>query len=1057
MKLKRNDQCYCGSGKKYKKCCMNKIKSTFTIPIEESESAFEYIADTSVELAQILSKYDVKDVSKAVFCINAWPRNRSALAQTLTLNHALITVKDFGEEKINSYSTFVDFYEDILKYLEITPYEDLTLCDFGEVQITIDNISYPIILGTGHEQVFGVMNFIDQLSKVTDKERELKTILEYNKLIINMLSGNDLNNGIEQNEIVFEIPNQSFWNRINNLFELKQFNELKENVYTLMGHVNGPIEMRHFFQYEKIKFPLFNSSLLIDFYKKLLSTVDEEKYMQHINLTIWRILENTFNKDSKSHPRVLIAPKLFDIKNNIPYSDNKFCFAVKLSKTVLLAVNEGDFKDVEDVNEELKKFTDLLKINELNLLETYYRKEIQGGYAFNITSDIDIKIIHVKPITDISTQQLILGQKSDRFICTALDLIYFLYSIEDFEELVEFINYSEKDSAKLFIMGGKSSLYYSWKKANQQISSGAIDYNMVFIEHGSADDYIYSYYKKNLIDYPFNVDSNMFAYPYEWHVSENEFGYSTFTHKGLLGFGGEMKKFGESKFLFLAHNIEFFKPTDLNTSTYTNIRTIEELNQRLFNSYGETIFSADFFENKVIQIMYMPNYYAKQVDHNGFTKRPDVKNVYSDINVMGSSIIIRYTVEIENLMRDIMESKNREVECNYLVELIEPLGIYIAEYFEGIKRVILKDIKMPKQVGVFSIEQDYYVSDEMIDFKMDSVNFAKVRKTIAQVCYEKGIQAGTYIGKKATKVIRKMQQTLVDIFENQIKDYSQNEFHLMILSYYSEQLHQSIVNLKRYSSFKDIDPQILQEFETRTRKERENNRRNIRMAQYLLETNLAINHSDKNLSCNKKDFETLLAFADWLVVLQDNADNCYYNELDVEIQIDSEYKVDTVFSQYSDERYEELFRRKYNQKDYSHKNDDKDKQYLLDAIRAFETDTNIDFNIFISLLEYLQLDVAYKDFSQEIAPSIFEIKKSELYSDFISLLTIPSEINEVEKILDFIIIDKSKLKYLNEKSMEILPFWEREKRDNRFDVKPVLSLGDTIIVSTVLVKQLATY
>ncbi|MFJ7699047.1 SEC-C domain-containing protein [Lysinibacillus fusiformis] len=1058
MKLKRNDQCYCGSGKKYKKCCMDKSISKFTVPIEDSESAFEHIIDKSIELAQILKRYNVEDITRAIFCINSWPRNRSALAQTLALNQALLQVESFGAERIKSYLELNDFYQHISKYLKVTVYEDLTLCDFGEVKININDIYYPIILGTGHEQVFGVMHYIEQLAKLLDRETELIRLLEYNKLIILNLSGEGLNNSFDENEIVFELPNEQFWNRVKTLFNLEQFKELKGCAYNIMGHNFGPIEMRHFFKYDESILPLFNLSLLIDFYKELLAAiVDKEVYMQHINLTIWSMLENTFNKGSKNPLRVLIGPRIFDIKNNRFISNNRFCFAVKIKNTVLLAVNEGDFKNEEDVKNEINLFNDLLKSGELNLLETYYRKEIQGGYVLNITSDMDVKIIHIKPLTDVTSHHSLLLGEEDGFVCIALDVVYFLYSMEDFSELVEFIDYSNQQSARLFIMGGKSSLYYQWKESNRQISSGAIEYSSIFIGYGSADDNIYNYFVDNLVPYPFDVESTLFEYPYEWNVRKNEFGYSSLEHKGLLGFGGEMQKYANSTYLFLAHNIEFFKPDDWNVNTQTNIITIEELNQRLFNLYGEIIFKDVFFENKIVQIMYMPNYYAEQVDRNGFTKDPNVKYVYSDIKVMKSSIIIRYTVNVEELMQDLMEASNRSVECSYFWELIKPIERFLDKYIEVIHEAIFRNIDLPKQVGVFSMKLDYYVSDQLINYKMDSVNFAKVRKTIAQVCFEKGIQPGVYKGKEATRVIREMQQTLVEIFENQIKDFSQEELHLQILSYYSDQLHQSIVNLKRYSSFKDIDINILRDFETRTRKERETNRRNIRMAQYLIETNLAITHSDKRLTCNIKEFETLLAFADWLVVLQDNADNCYYTELDVEIQIDSEYKVDTIFSQYSSEKYDELYKRKYNQKDYTHKSDEQDMQYLSDCIQAFEADTNVKFDIFISLLDYLQLEVAFKDFVSEVAPSVFEIKKDALYEDFISLLINPCEVIEVEKVLDFITIDKNKLKSFNGEEFPILPFWQREKRDNRFDVKPVLSFEDVIIVPTVLLNQLSMY
>src|SRR5690554_507106 len=49
----------------------------------------------------------------------------------------------------------------------------------------------------------------------------------------------------------------------------------------------------------------------------------------------------------------------------------------------------------------------------------------------------------------------------------------------------------------------------------------------------------------------------------------------------------------------------------------------------------------------------------------------------------------------------------------------------------------------------------------------------------------------------------------------------------------------------------------------------------------------------------------------------------------------------------------------------------------------------------------------------------------------------------------------SQLKFLNGKVHDILPVWEREKRDNRFDVKPIIMQEDKCIFSPVVMKQLA--
>ena len=47
MKIGRNDPCPCGSGKKYKKCCIDKcvrdVSDVHTAPIENSVSGFDYI------------------------------------------------------------------------------------------------------------------------------------------------------------------------------------------------------------------------------------------------------------------------------------------------------------------------------------------------------------------------------------------------------------------------------------------------------------------------------------------------------------------------------------------------------------------------------------------------------------------------------------------------------------------------------------------------------------------------------------------------------------------------------------------------------------------------------------------------------------------------------------------------------------------------------------------------------------------------------------------------------------------------------------------------------
>lgn len=1059
MKIGRNDPCPCGSGKKYKKCCINKsgrkLSSVNTIPIENSVSDFEYIEESSKKLEKIISQYTIVDVTKAIFCINSWANNRSALAQSLTLNQSLSNIKEFGKRNIREYSEFKEFFDAIAIYLPITHREDLTLNDFGEVKINVDGETFPVILGTGHEQVFGVMNFMPLLAKVTEMTADLKKILNYNRIVINSLADNNTSYN-ENYDITFEIPSEQFWLVVNSLLNSKEFIEHANQASQIMGYQKGPIEMRHFFVYKGEYYPLFNTSILVDFYKRLLSLATGEEYNRHINLTFINLVENAFNFSDNTRSRVLVTPKIFNKSTGKPCTDNHLAFMTVSNNRVLVAINKGDFDNVDSISNEINLINTLHARNQLRICETLYRKELKGGYAFDVLAEMPVYILLIEPFTDISAHGAVFGNASENFSCSALDLFYMLGFMESFDELLDFIEYEQTEQARILAIGGKSNLFFSWKNAHQHISSGAIEFGLISVSYGSADHYVFEYFINNLNNYPFGFQSEMFANPLEWKIREGDLGYSNFDHKGCLGFGGEGKMIGASTFLFLAHNVEFFIKEDFTPDNHTGLRTIDELNQRLFNRYGDILASSSILKGRVLQVMYMPMHYAKGVDHSGFTLDKDKKYVYSDIYVGKDTIIIRYAVNLDKLMSDIMNASDKSIESAYFLELISPLKKYMQSAFEKLEYIVKNDSSLKKEVGVFTVELDYYYSDLAPDIKIKAQSYIKARKEIAKVCFAAGIETGEYSGRKATQVIRKMQTEIVRVFENQISRYNKINLHAKILNYYSTQLHGIIINLKRYSSFKDLDPLVLSEFEEKTRSIREEYRRNLRTAQYLLESNLAIQHQENSSDCNNDEFDNLLAFADWLVVLQDNADNCYFSDLDVSIQIDHEYKVDTVLSQYSRQQYEEMILRKYEQKDYTIKNDETDKEYLIQCSEAFLADTGIELSLLFSLLEYLQLEVVEKPFVQEIYPNVFEVPKDDLISDFLNLLIEHKNIEEVENALHFITLDCSKLKFLKGSSHDILPFWDRENREDRFDVKPIIIQDGKYIFSPVVIKQLAT-
>ena len=394
--------------------------------------------------------------------------------------------------------------------------------------------------------------------------------------------------------------------------------------------------MRHFYVYKEDCYPLYNASMSVDFYKRLLSLATREEYYRHINFTIWRLIENTFNFSENTRSRVLIAPRIYDRNTEKPYTDNRLAFMTVSGNRVLIAINKGDFDDEDNIRAEIQAIDFLHKRNQLRLCETYYRKELQGGYAFDVQTDMSIQYLLIEPFTDITAKSIVLGKGKKQFLCTALDLIYFLSFMEDFDELLDFIEYDRTKKVKAIFFGGKSTLFFIWKNAHHHITSGAIEYNLISVLPGTADDYVYKYYVKNLANYPLGINSKMFANPLNWKVRESDLGYSQFEHKGYFGFGGEGKMIGRSTFLFLAHNIKFFTKGDFTQNTGVGVRTIDELNQRLFNRYGKMLGTFPFLHGKVLQILFMPMHYAKRVDRSGFTQDKNRKYVYSDIYVQAT-------------------------------------------------------------------------------------------------------------------------------------------------------------------------------------------------------------------------------------------------------------------------------------------------------------------------------------------------------------------------------------------------------------------------------------
>jgi hypothetical protein len=195
------------------------------------------------------------------------------------------------------------------------------------------------------------------------------------------------------------------------------------------------------------------------------------------------------------------------------------------------------------------------------------------------------------------------------------------------------------------------------------------------------------------------------------------------------------------------------------------------------------------------------------------------------------------------------------------------------------------------------------------------------------------------------------------------------------------------------------------------------------------------------------------------VTLQDNSDVCHFTEFDVSIEVDGEFKVNTIMSKSAEQQYQEILSRKYRHKEYGIKHDARDEDHFLKCADAFLADTGVELGILLSFLKYLQLGVVEATFMIEVFPNVFEATKENLVDGFLAYMD-DFEHNyrkEISDVLDFITLDCHELKYLKGEKHDVLPIWDRENRNNRFEVKPMLAVNDKYVFSPVTMKQLKTF
>lgn len=853
--------------------------------------AFPTIRMKIDRLLKITNEYQFNDLVKAVYCINLCINNRSVLESCLALNACLIEYEEKGSKRIGTYDEFKGFFGKIYDVMKPGIADDYTVEDFGEVQLRYNDKFYRVIIGTGHNNVYACLNFLPTLARNISREEELCLALEYVSGTIDYFIEENKNDGVVEKRFV--LPTEILFYKVQKFFkeEVKKYDILELD--SLMMSEGTTIEKSHFVCREDNIYPLYNVSLLIDLYDIWENKIDFKEQISVANEGIIDRIYSLFEMD-RSRSCSIFAPAMIFPEQKYDSSQRTYTFIAKASRGVVVALNADEYEEGQ-LEKEIANIEKYHKSGTLHIAETFNRFDKSGLRGIHIPADMPIEYLIYDSFMNPNQMHMSLGEEGKkRKTCTALDVIYYLNFMDDIDELFEYLSYSnEKDYESSFGFGSDAALYFTWKNQDRYIAKGAIIFNMVDVGYDTENEAVVDYFKEELKDYPFHMRDYLFREPFSWKIEKRDFDTYEYTVKHGMGFGGIYLPLPQKNYVFLTNNVEFYKDVKDFGEYRQWIQLLEEIITEGFDSIKCVFEDNKAISNTGIQIAFMPIEYAVHAGHESFLYEDRIY-VYSDAQYYSHKWIIRYVVkDINRIYEDIQEAKNRSTEFNILREILIPLLDRMPDLNELFESKRKKVSLEKKKVGVFSASVEYKWDNNVQNFSPEDYHYHEVRKRIANVCYGNMIKPGIYRGQEANQIIRAMQKAIIEDFEGEVSKYSWSELHYSLLDYHSTLLHDIDINWKRYGSYSGLDEKKDKEVRDRIIDQREKAKHDDRNTLYLIETNLYL-HCESETLATIDDINLLLAYANWLVVLNDVADMCHFADNEAYIEITDEYVVDTL-------------------------------------------------------------------------------------------------------------------------------------------------------------------
>ena len=291
-----------------------------------------------------MSSYKYESIAKAIFVLNSYLPNRNLLDLCITLNYAFFNLSNEGTNEINDYESF-NFFVNILKksYKKNLFNTDIQIHDLGEVYFNFLGINYPVIVGTGHNHSYVFNFFIEEISRVTQKNNEFKEIFKYNSIIIESIKQAYKSNLSPMNFKIILPPKEYFESMFVKYDSLLKY-FIAHNIGDILCNLKHSNQL-HFTRKNNNLFIMYNSSVVIDYATWLLSNLNENHINSIVNQTVKTRLVEQFELSGQQE-YVLHSPMIMADPKGKPIH---YPIAVILNKErIYIILNENQVKMTSD-------------------------------------------------------------------------------------------------------------------------------------------------------------------------------------------------------------------------------------------------------------------------------------------------------------------------------------------------------------------------------------------------------------------------------------------------------------------------------------------------------------------------------------------------------------------------------------------------------------------------------------------------------------------------------------------------------------------------------------